>query len=589
MHNQHPKLTTSILMSRVDTDFPLYAADAIKLIESWHDLPASRQRELTSAVSSVVRKIGMPADNVVLSPDYLRKNILCLSPKALDVSKIRKSNIFSGLSFVMEREGIIDRIRTPIASEWGALMETLNKRQRPLLNRLAHYGSLHAVKPDAVTSATLEAFEFQLMTRTLTRDPSRLVGRIRGLWNRSVGKVAGWPMQTLPLGRKPGQYALPLDAFPESFGQDLDVLGRQMAGNALDDPYSDLPDFDDQAPLASTKPLRQTTIELRQSHCRWAASALAATGVPITEIIDLRSLVVPLSHVRDILRFFWVRAGNKPSAAGSHVAEVLRIIALYHVRLPAKDVAKIKKYGDPVRLVYRGMTPKNEASVRQIMSPQQESDLLELPDAFMKAAHELRLDHPQEAKTLAMRAVAIEILTKIPLRLSNLLGLRLDRHLQRPDPRSGPFTHIVIDILEETKNSRAIYMPISRKTAKMMQEWITHFRPLVGSSDCVFLFPHNEGGNRPVTPQGLRESIKKAMAEHVGVVLTPHQFRHRAARVFLEMFPGHYEEVRQLLGHASIATTIRYYSGIESEASVRRYDEVVLNRRRTLKGAKGKR
>ncbi len=82
-----------------------------------------------------------------------------------------------------------------------------------------------------------------------------------------------------------------------------------------------------------------------------------------------------------------------------------------------------------------------------------------------------------------------------------------------------------------------------------------------------------------MTPQGLRDAIKKVTREKVGVELSPHKFRHLAAHRFLDAFPGHYEEVRQLLGHASLATTVRHYSGTESASCARRYDEVVIARR----------
>lgn len=571
---------------------PLDATRALALVESWSHLPPGRRRDLKSAVSSVVDMIGHPPGSVQITPVYLREHILRRSPKALGVSRARLNNIVSGLNFILRGGVAADEARTPISAPWRALKDRLKARQGLILNSFARYCSLHSVAPADVTSATLDAFEVQLTTRTLSRNPTRLVGRIRGLWNRSSGAVEGWPAQKLVRARKAGEYIQPLERFPDSFKQDLGVFGRRLSGSVLDDPFADFAtgdDADTEVPLSPIKPLRQTTIDLRQSHCRWAASALVATGVPISEVVDLRSLVVPLDRARKILRFLWQRAGGKPSAAGGHVAEVLRIVARYHVRLPAEDIAQIQKWAKPVKLVYRGMTPKNEASIREMMTPQREADFLELPDAFMRAARKLRLTDPSEVKTLAMRALAIEILTKIPLRLSNLRGLRLDRHLQRPDPRSGRITHIVVDILDETKNKRAICMPVSRTTEAMIQEWITDYRPLVGSPNCVYLFPNGDGGNRPITAQGLRDAIKTAMAEHVGVILTPHQFRHLAARAFLREFPGHYEEVRQLLGHASIETTIRHYSGIESESAARRFDEVVLKRRRMLKTGKGKR
>ena len=61
--------------------------------------------------------------------------------------------------------------------------------------------------------------------------------------------------------------------------------------------------------------------------------------------------------------------------------------------------------------------------------------------------------------------------------------------------------------------------------------------------------------------------------------MPPHQIRHLAARLFLAAFPGHYEELRQLLGHTLIATTMRYCGEAQEEVT-RRYQEFALGRHR---------
>jgi integrase len=93
--------------------------------------------------------------------------------------------------------------------------------------------------------------------------------------------------------------------------------------------------------------------------------------------------------------------------------------------------------------------------------------------------------------------------------------------------------------------------------------------------DGPYVFPGKCSIAAPITPQGLREAIKGTVQTFTGVPLTPHQFRHLAASLFLRENKGHYEEVRQLLGHADIKTTIRSYCGIETETSVRRYHEIL--------------
>ena len=55
-----------------------------------------------------------------------------------------------------------------------------------------------------------------------------------------------------------------------------------------------------------------------------------------------------------------------------------------------------------------------------------------------------------------------------------------------------------------------------------------------------------------------------------GLVMNPHLFRHLGAHLFLERHPGSYEEVRRVLGHKNIDTTIENYAGLETADSMNR-------------------
>lgn len=579
MHIQRPEPNRPDSLS--GPDHPLTVTDARALVAGWSDLSPTRRRDLNSALSAAER-----AGIVDLTPAVLREGLLRESAAHYGVQDSRRRNIISCIRCILGRAGVIDRADAPLSESWSALLAQLDFRRRAGLIRFARFCSLRQIAPDQFSVQTLEDFEVWLTERTLTSKPRKLSICVRTTWNQACRHISGWPARPLPRLREQGQFILPLNAFPESFQRDLAAFGDRLAGNGLDDPFGDAADaaddIDGPARLVCSRPLRASTVELRKSHCRWAASALVASGTPIAEVTSLRSLVAPLDRAKDILRYLYIRGGRKPSAAGSHVAEVLRIIARYHAALPEKDVGRIRKWGASVKLIYQGMTEKNESRVRQTLEPSRDAKFLELAEQLMQSARQLRLTAPRLASGLAMRAVLIELLSKIPVRLANLVGLRQDRHLQRDDPKRGRISYIRIPP-EETKNNQVICRPVSETTARLLQEWIRDFRPIIASPDCVYLFPGQGTGNRPMTPQSLRDAIKSTMKQYVGVELTPHQFRHLAARSFLNAYPGHYEEVRQLLGHASITTTVRHYSGIESEASARRFDEVILNRRKRLR------
>jgi integrase len=161
-------------------------------------------------------------------------------------------------------------------------------------------------------------------------------------------------------------------------------------------------------------------------------------------------------------------------------------------------------------------------------------------------------------------AITTGILLHIPLRAANLAGLRLDRHLQFVGDRA--FLSILPD---ETKNAVAIEAQIPARLACQLNSYINRYRPILIGAPTPWLFPGEDGARRP--PGGFGHQITDFVAREAGVVMTPHQFRHLAAKLFLDQNPDGYETVRRLLGHKSLETTMRYYRELESVLAGRRY------------------
>ena len=71
--------------------------------------------------------------------------------------------------------------------------------------------------------------------------------------------------------------------------------------------------------------------------------------------------------------------------------------------------------------------------------------------------------------------------------------------------------------------------------------------------------------------------------------MTPQQFRHVAAKFYLDEHPEDFETVRALLGHAFAKTTL-IYAGNSSERASKVHSRFVLEQRTRLKlKGKGKR
>jgi site-specific recombinase XerD len=583
-------------------DFPcaeFNAAQALDWIAGATELPAQRRRDLASAIRGIAFLAGLPdcPELVVLTPQALRTKVLTCSAAAAGISQGRMRNIRSGLRYVLRQLNVIDDADTPLSSAWADLLGRLEKRDRAGLIGLARFCSARQLDPTVLTETALAALRDHLTMRSITVTPIKLIGTARKTWNRLAKLRTDWPGRPLAALAPENQFILPLAAFPVSFQTDVALFGARLQADPLDDVLDDDLDNDGAASVPSgspPKPLRPSSAANRMDHARWAASALLASGAvgtDITAITSLSCLVVPIANAREILRFLKAKAAGQPSAAATHIAGVLRMVARYHVGSPDAEIKKISTWAKRQLLNYERMTPKNRQTIDGIMVPDREAKLLALPSALMAAAELLRATAPLQAASLAMRALAIEFLSRIPLRLANLIGLRIDRHLQRPDPRSNAIAWISI-AASETKNTNEILVPVSLALNKILHTWITVYRPIIAGPGCAYLFPGHGTGNRSITPQGMRDAVRNTIREHVGIALTPHQFRHLAASRYLEAHPDDYETLRRLLGHKNLATTVRSYAPPETGKATARFDDIIEDRLRVMvnkpKGAKPK-
>ena len=146
-----------------------------------------------------------------------------------------------------------------------------------------------------------------------------------------------------------------------------------------------------------------------------------------------------------------------------------------------------------------------------------------------------------------------------PLRIANMHKLRL--HGKTPQllmPRTIRADALIRIEPEETKNKKEIKQAIKpgRSQAIKVLEWyISDVRPLIPSADrSIFLFPSSMNYTKPVSDT----SIRNWMAKHVldqGIQMTPHNFRHGVASLYLRSFPGAYDHVAYLLenGNAKVS------------------------------------
>ena len=190
----------------------------------------------------------------------------------------------------------------------------------------------------------------------------------------------------------------------------------------------------------------------------------------------------------------------------------------------------------------------------------------------MRQAH-LAKDHaPIRAAVSAQLAVAIAILTFAPIRLSNLVSIELGQNLIKPGGPNTPnwlvFPHY------DVKNRVRLDFKFDQDLTDLIDEYVHEFRPvLLRGSNAQWLFP-GEGG-QPKNTLLFGQQITARIQKAIGLRITPHQFRHAAAAIYLKHHPGDYETVRRLLGHRDIQTTIRFYCGLETIAATEQFGKLI--------------
>lgn len=284
-----------------------------------------------------------------------------------------------------------------------------------------------------------------------------------------------------------------------------------------------------------------------------------AAGAAIETLTSLEELLSPEVVTRTFERFM-DESGDRPTVFVIDLSWKLLAIAR-EIGASAESLnqlddvrARLEEYRPPA------MTEKNLAVIRAVMATDLWQEVITLPTRLMRDA-ELTLNRsPTKAASLAATAIQILILTRAPVRVGNLMAIRIGENLIRPGGAQAPFylTYPHYDV----KNRVDLEFPLSQETSDLIQRFIDMFRPHLGDAHTPqWLFP-GEKTKRSSSHASVR--IAACLEREVGLRTTAHQFRHAAAAFILRQNPGEFEFVRRILGHLNVQTSIRYYTGLES-------------------------
>ena len=153
------------------------------------------------------------------------------------------------------------------------------------------------------------------------------------------------------------------------------------------------------------------------------------------------------------------------------------------------------------------------------------------------------------------------------------------QHFGEPDGSRGKLLlHIAA---RDTKTKRQeIIVEVPDDVARRLRWYRRHVLSRLGADVNGYLFV-TEGGSKK-SQATLTQQITEAIARHIGIHMTPHQFRHFGATSYLEDHPEDFETARAILGHAWSKTT-RIYAGSSTRRASRAYNQFLFKQREELK------
>lgn len=438
---------------------------------------------------------------------------------------------------------------------WSAILEAKDNSLQPSLCRFVHFLSRQTIEPNAVRDVHAHAYREALELNEISKSPEVAYRAAVLGWNRAVRRVPQWPPNRLSLASRKLVYRLPLTTFPANFVRDLDT---RMADLGSPDPLSD---------ARHTKALSQITISHYRSNLIRFASELVHSGVPPEQITSISAIVDPIMAERG-LRQMLSRNGNRSSWMIGDMASLLRTVGLViGISLDAEEqLTKLAR-----RLAMKkqvGITPKNRARLRVLQDGVHQRRLLFLPEHIFARSQ-------RKAKNFTVSlaredALAIAILLVCPVRIKNLAGILINKHLHRP----GDGRVFLVFEESEVKNERPMEFELPRDVVRMMERHLATRSPELCPAGTPWLFPRRDGLGAVDTCQ-LASRISTRIRREIGLEMNAHLFRHFAVMNWLDANPGGYEVARRLLGHSRLSETINRYSGLEVTSATKAFADLI--------------
>jgi integrase len=540
---------------------PVTLAGVLAALERETNLTATRRRDLVSAVKRVAILLGDEPAAIVLDMPVISGLLAAVNPVAVGITSKRFANIRSDFLAAVKAAGLMPvKVKSGgkpgLSPAWVDLFARLSGRRAHIgLSRLARFASARGLAPQEINDEVLADLIAAVREQSLCPRPTVLHRQVALIWNEAAQDPAlGLRPVTVPSYRSPKR--IDLTRLPQAFRQEVEI---HLSWCAVCDPF---------AADARPRPLAPRSLRLRRDQIHAAVTALVESGIKPSAIRSLADLVSP-DHFKRILRRRLDSVSGAENTFNLALGKALIQIAHEWVKVDAQVFAELKRLVGKMPAPVMTLTDKNKRALRQFDDPVVLRRLYRLPERLWIEA---RRDKKPNFRTLAkaQAALAIAILSYMPLRPQNLATLEFDTHLFL---REGARAISTLELpAHEVKNAMEAAYDIPPRVAKLLVEYRDRFAPKVIGHRPTRLFVNIDG--TPKNQATVASLVISFVRKRAGIVLTPHQFRHLSAKVMLDA-GEEYETLRQVLRHWSTRTTVGAYAGIDCRRAARRHQHLV--------------
>ena len=545
-------------------------ADAIVHIEQSEALSPDQRSHWTCSMRFVARALDRPPSHIPAPSIAVRPRLEQLHPSRLGVTPKTFANHRANLRAALNvfcAEKNVSRRGNPLSEPWSGLWASIDDvPMRKQLSRFFRYLSVNGISPEAVDDAVVEAFLDDWEKTGLKGPDAQSRRRLVRTWNDCFETIPGWPAQRLDqpavrsIARGPEW-----EAFPAGLRNEVDAFLTSKAPRKLSL----------QEPAARV--WAKTTSRVMRAKLQASARMAVRRGVAIERLDSLSALLHP-GVVEKVLDGYWEQDGETPRTYTIDLARDLLAVARATSAVDPVGLERLAGFAGRLREYKRGgLTDKNMAVVRRVHGSDVWSSVVRLPLRLIEEARRVRDTSPTKAAIKAQLAVAIGILTYAPIRLQNLISIRLDENLFRTN---GPETAYWLRFPDhDVKNRVALEFLLQEPLASLIAEYVhDHLPTLARGSNGAWLFPGENGRHKRSALLGVQ--ITATVKKHCGLRITPHQFRHAAGTLILNKQPGNYELARRVLGHRSMRTTVQAYCGLETTQATAIFGDIVREKLR---------